>query len=325
MIVCDICKKSFRYNYLLIKHLERKIPCKLSQFVDDKKEKRAKPEKVSPIPEKIQEQPDVVHENSRNCLSSFNCRYCHKSITRRCRLYDHEDGCKMKYDDIRMLEIELDKNVKFDHDSVSCRFCHNGFCNVKSRRRHEVTCREKLEYKKRLLNERSSRERRQAPSNITINIDNSTNNNLNIMNYDHDYSHVSIEDILRCLKISKEKREDAISSLGRFIRYNDKNDKSIIVTNMRGKMVKAFEDGQYVSKDARYVISHRGQEAAYRLDSAKEEAGEEHHPLWHKKDFGDIESTLTMVTESTTDKEVNRVYEAVKMAIYDANRCLELS
>jgi hypothetical protein len=272
---------------------------------------------------------DVVDTFHQNCeiqdIESFNCKYCHKSITRKCRLYDHEGTCKMKYDDIRMLEIELDKKVKFDHESVSCRFCHNGFCNVKSRRRHEVTCREKLEYKQKLLNERSSRVLQNNSRKLVFNIDNSAIIDHNIMNYEHNYSHVSIEDILKCLKLSTEKNEDVLSSLVRFIRYVDKNDKSIIVTNMRGKMVKAFEDGQYVSKDARHAISHRGQEAAYRLDSAKDEAGEEHHPLWRNKDFGDIESTLTMVTESTTDKEVNRVYEAVKMAIYDANRCLELS
>ena len=79
---------------------------------------------------------------------------------------------------------------------------------------------------------------------------------MNIMNYDHDYEHITIENIIKCLKISKEKREDAIASLGRFIRESDKNDRSVIVSNLRCKNVKAFEDGEYVTKDARTVIAN---------------------------------------------------------------------
>jgi hypothetical protein len=234
-------------------------------------------------------------------------------------------------DPVRELEIELCKNVPIDPESKSCRFCNKVFYNLNNLHRHDKTCKSKEEYRKKLLKELNRHHQQNTTTtnnttnnNITINIDNShnINNTMNIMNYDHNYEHITIENIIKCLKISKEKREDAIASLGRFIRESDKNDRSVIVSNLRCKNVKAFEDGQYVTKDARTVIANRGQEAACRLDLAKDEVGEEHHPLWHKKDFGDVESALSMATSKTTDKEANRIYEVVKMAIYDANKAL---
>jgi hypothetical protein len=253
--------------------------------------------------------------------------------------------CKMRHDEVRKLEIDLKKKVVLDPNSKTCRFCHKDFSVLHSLHKHDKICRKKIEYRETLVKSKESRQKISSTRNYTINITNNTSNNVtnntlnnvnnitnntlnnvnNIMNYDHGYEHVSIDDIIKCLKISKEKREDAIASLSRFIRHNDKNDRSIIVSNLRGKTVKAFEDGQYVTKDARHAISHRGQEVAFRLDSAKDEAGEEHHPLWRNKDFGDIESTLSMATHNTTDKEVNKMYEEVKMAIYDTNRCLEIT
>lgn len=235
----------------------------------------------------------------------------------------------MKDDHVRNLEIKLCKDVTLDPDSKTCRFCDKEFSRITILHNHNRTCKKKEIYRQQLLKEDDEL----SNKGITINqystfnntVNNTLNNNtLNIMNYDHDYAHVSINDIIKCLRISKEKREDAIQSLGRFIRNSDQNDKSLIVTNLRGKSVKAYEDGKYVTKDAKHAISNRGQEAAYRLDSAKDEAGEEHHPLWHKKDFGSIESSLSVVVDDIADKDSNRAYEAVKMAIYDANKSLEV-
>ena len=343
MINCDVCEKGFKYNYLLLKHLERKIPC---QRLRNKNYNRSY-EGSTEIPlgehsktiEKHNETPDEhvttpdKHEYfpSKHTKGNFKCEYCHLTCSRGDKLKEHKNRCKMKDDEVRKLEMQLCKEVVLDPKSNKCRFCDISFGRIWSLHRHDKTCNRKEEYKERLLKELNTHQSSSATTtnnnNITINIDNSNNinNTMNIMNYDHDYEHITIENIIKCLKISKEKREDAIASLGRFIRESDKNDGSVIVSNLRCKNVKAFEDGQYVTKDARTVIANRGQEAAYRLDSAKEEVGEEHHPLWHKKDFGDVESTLSMATHSTSDKQANRIYEAVKMAIYDANKALKMN
>jgi hypothetical protein len=243
-------------------------------------------------------------------------------------LIEHKEKCLLKNDCVRLLEIQLNKNVVLDFNSTVCRFCNKNFGRKDSLHRHDNNCKYKKQYRTSLLNDV---ERTIPKGNITINnyttnntVNNTVTNNLNIMNYDHDYAHVTIDDIIKCLKISKEKREDAIQSLGRFIRNSDINDKSLIVTNLRGKSVKAYEDGKYVTKDAKHAISHRGQEAAYRLDSAKDEAGEEHYPLWHKKDFGSLESSLSIVADDISDKDAKKAYEAVKMAIYDANKGFEI-
>ena len=364
MINCDVCEKGFKYNYLLLKHLERKIPCQrpinkncnrsyegdiensncsirnsnqsiISDSISDIPSIISNPSNIQINNPSIISNPSNIQTNNPSNISNtqcFECEYCSNKFTRKYTLNTHYKKCKMIDDPVRELEIELCKNVPIDPESKSCRFCNKVFYNLNNLHRHDKTCKMKQEYKEGLLKELNRHKQQNTTTtnnatvpNITINIDNSHNihnNTMNIMNYDHNYEHITIENIIKCLKISKEKREDAIASLGRFIRESDKNDRSVIVSNLRCKNVKAFEDGEYVTKDARTVIANRGQEAAYRLDSAKEEVGEEHHPLWHKKDFGDIEATLSMATYSTTDKDANKIYEAVKMAIYDANKLL---
>jgi hypothetical protein len=353
----------------LLRHLERKIPCHRprnkncirSYESDETRTKTSKKETIESSIETKTSKKETIESSIETKTSkketiessigtkvskkdsykdSFKCRCCHLVLCNRRRLRSHNESCKMKDDEVRQLEMELNKEVVLDPKSKICRFCDKELFNVQTLHRHDKTCKMKQEYKERLLKELNRHQQHATTTNnatvpnITINIDNSqidnridnshnihnnTLNQMNIMNYDHDYSHVSIEDILRCLKISKEKREDAIASLGRFIRHTDKDDRSIIITNQRAKMIKVFEDGKYVSKDARRVISHRGQEAACRLDLAKDEVDEEHHPLWKNKDFGDVESTLSMATESNTDKEVNRAFNEVKMAIIDSS------
>jgi len=346
MIKCDVCEKGFKYNYLLLKHLERKIPCQRPRNKNCNRSYEGE--------SKVSEKYHSCIDSTSNCKdgiskskysvpissgctrkhkANFKCEYCHVLLYRPCKLKSHMEICKMKDDEVRKLEMELNKEVILDPRSNMCRFCNKEYLNVRNLHRHDKICKAKEEYKEELLKELNTHKQPSATTtnnnNITINIDNHidnshniNNNSMNIMNYDHDYEHITIDNIIKCLKISKEKREDAIASLGRFIRESDKNDRSVIVSNLRCKNVKAYEDGQYVTKDARTVIANRGQEAAYRLDSAKEEVSEEHHPLWHKKDFGDIEATLSMATYSTTDKDANKIYEAVKMAIYDANKLL---
>ena len=355
MIECDVCKKQFRHNYLLIRHLERKTPCKSpinkkcirsyegNVEYNNERIKNSKQninsESIPNTPSIIfntsniqTNNPSIISNPSNNQTPCFECEYCCNKFTRKYTLNTHYKKCKMIDDPVRELEIELCKNESIDPESKSCRFCNKVFYNLNNLHRHDKICKPKEEYKRKLLKE-LNRYRQQNTTttnnstvpNITINIDNSHNihnNTMNIMNYDHDYEHITIEKIIKCLKISQEKREDAIASLGRFIRESDKNDRSVIVSNLRCKNVKAYEDGEYVTKDARTVIANRGQEAAYRLDSAKDEVDEEHHPLWNKKDFGDIEATLSMAMYSTTDKEANKIYEVVKMAIYDANKLL---
>lgn len=364
MIECDVCKRQFRYNYLLMKHLERKIPCKPiqektqpSELVREQRFNRKSKNLTNGIKNLTNDSKNltngIIHltnginnltngiisesESIRDRLDTeeLKCEYCHKMLSSRQRLETHKRNCHLKCDAVRLLEIQMNMDVTIYCDSLKCRFCDVVFYNKNNLHRHDKKCKYKDIYMKELSKKQSMKDI--APNNITINnyttnntlnqnnTMNQNNNTLNIRNYDHDYAHVTIDQIVKCLQISKEKREDAIASLSRFIRDNDKNDRSIIVSNLRGKTVKAFEDGQYVTKDARHAISHRGQEAAFRLDSAKEEVDAEHQPLWKNKDFGDIESTLSMVTHSTTDKDANKVYEAVKMAVYDANKSLCIS
>lgn len=309
MIECDICKKTFRHNYLLMRHLNRKFPCQPSEPVTHKVSSH-----------EIKNNPKSLN-SSGNFVDEVRCDYCHKYLSRGQRLTDHTTKCHMKNDAVRMMEIQLKKNVFLNPESHKCRFCNKECMRIDNLKRHEMICKSKENYRRQLINEIEN----SSHGNITINnyTTNITNNNL-IMNYDHDYAHISLDQIIKCLQVSKEKRENALASLGRFIRDTGSNDKSIILSNMRSKTVKAYEDGKYVTKDARHVISHRGQEAAYRLDSAKDEVDERHQPLWRNKDFGDIESSLSYAVQNPSDKEANEVLNSVKMAIYDTNHSIQI-
>jgi len=313
MIECDVCKKQFRHNCFLIRHLERKIPCTPSKLVS---KNITKPPSQHRDHFNNNEEP-LLQQTETTLKTNLNkCKFCHKSISRGCRLKEHEGKCHLRDDHVRKLEIQLNKEITLPNDNT-CRFCLKSFFNVCSLHRHDKVCKSKNAYYDKLLKEIPSTQT-VSRGNITININDNSNNTTNILNYDHDYEHVPLEQIIRCLQISKEKREDCVSSLGRFIRDTGKDDKSIIVTNLRGKSVKAYEDGKYVTKEAVKALSHRGQEAAYRLDSAKDEVDEQHQPLWRNKDFGDLESTLVYAAQNTTDKMAKKVLDEVRRAIYDS-------
>mgnify|MGYP001476989418 CR=1 FL=1 len=103
---CPRCHKTFAYSYLLTRHLNRKILCR-------EKEKEIEKEEIEQ-----QEQ--------------YKCQYCCKEfeVKRYCK--QHEASCKLKYDPVRILEMELNIRLNKYYDK-ECRFCDKTFtrqCNI---------------------------------------------------------------------------------------------------------------------------------------------------------------------------------------------------
>lgn len=126
MVTCDTCKKTFKYNYLLIQHLERKIPCS------------------SPMNNSNDELP---------ILGNHVCQYCMKNLSCTKRLTSHIKICRMKDDPVRNLEIKLCKNVTLDPESKTCRFCHTELSRITILHKHDARCKKKEQYKQNLMKE----------------------------------------------------------------------------------------------------------------------------------------------------------------------------
>jgi hypothetical protein len=118
MVSCDICGKEFNYDCHLVRHLGKKFPCK-------------------PKPKKEEHQ----------------CVYCQKVLSTPYTLIRHDRTCKMKEDDVRQLEMQLEKDVSLEPDTNVCRFCNKNFFNRRNMKRHDGVCKSKKEYKNVLMEE----------------------------------------------------------------------------------------------------------------------------------------------------------------------------
>jgi hypothetical protein len=96
---------------------------------------------------------DIDNIEDTQCDESFKCEYCHSVLCRRYRLTTHVDKCKMKDDEVRNLEIQLNKKVILDPKSYTCRFCKKELCSIQTLHKHDAICEAKQEYKELLMKE----------------------------------------------------------------------------------------------------------------------------------------------------------------------------
>ena len=113
-----MCGKEFNYDCQLVRHLGKKFPCK-------------------PKPKK----------------EEYQCVYCQKVLSTPYTLIRHDRTCKMKEDDVRQLENQLEKDVSLEPDTNVCRFCNKNFFNRGNLKRHDGVCKSKKEYKNALMEE----------------------------------------------------------------------------------------------------------------------------------------------------------------------------
>ena len=260
MISCDICGKTFNYNCQLMRHLEKKFPCQQRNVT------------TTPTQE----------ENDKQCM------YCQKILSTPYTLIRHEKTCKMKEDDVRQLENQLEKDVSLEPDTNVCRFCNKNFFNRRNLKRHDGVCKSKKEYKNALMEEIDARTttinnttnnttNNNTTNNNTTN-NNTTNNNttINIFNNTMDWNDTRamvelLEQIIPLESIKYYTRTgDVAVSLGDIARkYYEHND-SVQCTNLKTNTVKCRENGKFISRDADYVntqniepMIHRVQDATY--------------------------------------------------------------
>jgi len=116
---CPRCHKIFRDKHSLNRHINKKNLCR-------EKEKEVEKEEI--------EQQEF-----------YKCQYCCKEfeVKRYCK--QHESSCKLRYDPVRILEMEL--NIKLDiYYDKECRFCDKTFARQCNLTNHYLICKNRTEY-----------------------------------------------------------------------------------------------------------------------------------------------------------------------------------
>ena len=125
---CNICEKTFKYPYLLKRHQNKKIKCKMSENMQNELNKRVNT--LEEIVEKIQEniQQDCKDHNDNNL---YKCTYCFETFSRSDSLSRHlsKGRCRGKNNNIEIYEKELGIS-KPEQKHLTCRFCNITFSKL---------------------------------------------------------------------------------------------------------------------------------------------------------------------------------------------------
>ena len=154
MINCEICRKGFKFNYLLQRHLTRKIPC----------------DPIPPNETIIPPNETIIPPNE-----TFQCKYCEENFSRGDSLKRHIKICKEREDVVRVLEMSMDIKFKKHENNNGCRFCSVIFSHKSALTRHIKTCKAKQEYREELekrLEQQKSASTSAASGTVNTNITN---------------------------------------------------------------------------------------------------------------------------------------------------------
>jgi uncharacterized C2H2 Zn-finger protein len=252
MVDCKRCGRVFRDSYNLKRHLSKTNQCFQIQNV----EKRANIQgTVEPSvngtlettesigatlgpTEPTLETTNVEKNNEKEDNKSNTCSFCLHTFSKRTNIKNHENSCKFKDDQVRLLEIEL--CIKIDEPTdpkTECRFCNQIFSRSDSLFRHVKVCNERKIYHEKLLKQKENKtvniiNNNNQVTNINNNITNNnitnnniTNNVLVISNFgDESVEHISdkqfislLDRYVKKLKFFKENDEKYKLELGNLI------------------------------------------------------------------------------------------------------------
>lgn len=150
MKTCEICKKQFKTIWHLRRHINNKKKCseikvlpKFNQSVQNFNQFLPK------FNHPLQNFNHLLTQNNHLSSITLKCKYCLQSFSRKNYLNSHINICKSKEDVVRCLEIQLDKQVILNNDSI-CRFCSYKFSTKQNLQRHYKSCKQRSEYKDQL-------------------------------------------------------------------------------------------------------------------------------------------------------------------------------
>lgn len=170
---CNICKKDFKYKYLLEKHNTRKYPCRSVDTTDINDKLSKLEEDVCDLKEKYES--ILTHTFHTSITNELECKFCHKTFSFKNNLYRHirDSNCRSKNDNVSIYERELGI-VPTEQIKNKCKFCLVKYSTKQAYSRHmNKGCNAKKCYEDE-LQERVLENRKAAAAHIT---NNTTNNN----------------------------------------------------------------------------------------------------------------------------------------------------
>ena len=196
-LTCEICKKTFKYHYLLHRHQKKTNPCKPPIHVQvnvEKKVEKLQEElekqhgKVEELEEELNKQNEKIEQiqlckeiKTKEC---YRCRFCLKSFSSDSNLTRHlnQKSCKFKNDNVAIYERELGIEPP-EVPPLTCRFCNVKYSKQQSYSRHMLSdCKEKLKYENELQRKVLSNRKEVAEAKVSINGSNNHTNSHNTVN-----------------------------------------------------------------------------------------------------------------------------------------------
>ena len=152
MHACERCKTVFHFQSRLLRHQERKVPCKVVE---------------------IEENKDTTESES------LVCQWCNKELSFPQHRKRHEMKCRYYKDPVRHLEIKLGINLD-EYYTNKCRFCDKCM-KAQNLIKHHKICKEKDKYLAVLI-ERNKHAQCCQVVNVTNNDNRIINNNIVVVN-----------------------------------------------------------------------------------------------------------------------------------------------
>ena len=296
MTNCDHCGMMFKYPSQLERHLSRKFPCFTKLPPRSKQNTKEK----------------MVCENVNKVCSEDNlvCSKCGKTLSTKAYKKKHESKCNGLH------SLQCPICLKFFSDKI-CKYRHikNGKCTPPE-------------------GHTPPQEPQQPPihqtiNNITNNIDNSTNdnrtlnnNNIYLVNFsDTDYSHISIEQIVKMVSKCQASPSRFFNMM---IMEAHKNEYANVgLSNIRGNYVTIFDDQQFLKFSAEEIAEEIGIKIAHRMDDCitdteNKEILKQGNIYRRVKSYSWIEDVVRGVPADEYDEETSDALRTLNMRKKDA-------
>ena len=155
MVNCCDCKRWFRDNYSLKRHMSRSKPCVVK---NEHEQKRMIAENSTPIAENstldAENSTLGAENNTLGAENSTSCVWCLKSFSTKFNLMVHMKSCHLRDDPVRILERELGITPTLNNNK--CRFCDRSFSRKFTADRHRSVCQKREEYILSLKNQKNN-------------------------------------------------------------------------------------------------------------------------------------------------------------------------
>jgi len=303
-ISCDICKKEFKYKYLLIRHSKRKFPCKelgnnLHQFTSNSIN----------LHQFTSAQNDDINQNNNNSIieannNKINCKYCNLDIIKNNLTRHQRTKCDKIPNYKRNILIDKYNNHKATKKQLVLYSNNNTNTNTNNTNTNTNNTNN--------INNTTNIQNNNSNNNITNNIQNNINNNITVKINplgQEDLSFLTQKDKKKLLM----KKYMGVPELIKMI-YDIPSNRNIYQPNVNKKIL-AFlnENNEIEYGDYNNVCERIVEDNIQRLDDFFYELEEEIN--------GPIKTRLLRVLEENLDGSLNDKYiEDIKYHILNISK-----